>query len=396
MSKLFYMIGLVLAFGLFSISYSQDALTIESALQLAHTNSPGLKAATLFIEKEKALLKTNRSLDKTAFSYSLGQINSNMVDYSINVNQSFKFPASGVRKQFLEAKVAAGESNLELAKSELTRSVRIEFVAIINLQKQLELFEEQEGLYKKMLDLSTKKSLVGESNILEKTTAKSQFQKVQIARKKIEMELTTHKSNLSILLYTEIQPLFIDNKTTLELPLLDSSEISKNPMLSFYQKTIAIKEKQVTVNKKELFPDFNAGYFNQQIEGVQGLQGIQFGIAIPLFNRYQKAVVTASKIEIEIANQEMENYRLTLYKMLQQQLQNCSKYYLEIDYYETNGKALANQLIDLSNKAYNAGEIGYIEYVQSIKQAKQIKISYLQSLQKHQAETIEILYLTGK
>ena len=82
--------------------------------------------------------------------------------------------------------------------------------------------------------------------------------------------------------------------------------------------------------------------------------------------------------------------------MLQQQLQNCSKYYLEIDYYETNGKALANQLIDLSNKAYNAGEIGYIEYVQSIKQAKQIKISYLQSLQKHQAETIEILYLTGK
>ena len=167
-------------------------------------------------------------------------------------------------------------------------------------------------------------------------------------------------------------------------------------MLSFYQKTIAIKEKQVTVNKKELFPDFNAGYFNQQIEGTQGLQGIQFGIAIPLFNRYQKAVVTASKIEIEIANQEMENYRLTLYKMLQQQLQNCSKYYLEIDYYETNGKALANQLIDLSNKAYNAGEIGYIEYVQSIKQAKQIKISYLQSLQKHQAETIEILYLTGK
>ena len=396
MSKLFYMIGLVLAFGLFSTSYSQDALTIESALQLAHANNPGLKAATLFVEKEKALLKTNRSLDKTAFSYSLGQINSDMFDYSINVNQSFKFPASGVRKQLLEAKVAAGESNLGLAKSELTRSVRIEFVTIINLQKQLELFEEQEGLYKKMLDLSTKKLLVGESNMLEKTTAKNQFQKVQIARKKIEMELTTHKSNLSILLYTEIQPIFIDKKTTLELPLLDSAEISKNPMLSFYQNTIAIKEKQVTVRKKELFPDFNAGYFNQQIEGTQGLQGIQLGIAIPLFNRYQKAVVIASKIEIEIANQEMENYRLTLHQMLQQQLQNCSQYYLEIEYYETNGKALAKQLIDLANKAYNAGEIGYIEYVQSIKQAKQIKISYLKSLQKHQSETIEILYLTGK
>ena len=396
MNKIFHIISLVLAFGLVGSSYSQDALTIESALQLAHTNSPGLKAATLFVEKEKALLKTNRSLDKTVFSYSLGQINSDMIDYSINVNQSFKFPASGVRKQLLEAKVAAGESTLELAKSELTRSVRIEFVAIINLQKQLELFEEQEGLYKKMLDISTKKLRVGESNILEKTTAKSQFQKVQIARKKIEMDLTTHKSNLSILLYTEIQPLFIDEKTTLELPLLDSSEISKNPMLSFYQRTIAIKEKQVIVNKKEFLPDFNAGYFNQQIEGTQGLQGIQFGIAIPLFNRYQKAVVNASKIEIEIANQEMENYRLTLYQMLQQQLQNCSKYYLEIEYYQTNGKALANQLIDLANKAYNAGEIGYIEFVQSIKQAKQIKISYLQSLQKHQAETIEILYLTGK
>jgi cobalt-zinc-cadmium resistance protein CzcA len=365
-------------------------------LQLAHANNPGLKAATLFVEKEKALLKTNRSLDKTAFSYSLGQINSDMVDYSINISQSFKFPASGARKQVLEAKVAAGESNLELAKSELTRSVRIAFVALINLQKQLELFQQQEDLYKKMLDISTKKLLVGESNILEKTIAKSQYQEVQIARKKIELDLTTHKSNLSILLYTEIQPIFIDEKTMLELPLLDSSEISKNPMLSFYQNTIAIQEKQVTVNKKELFPDFNAGYFNQQIDGTQGFQGIQLGIAIPLFNRYQKAVVNASKIEIEIANQEMENYRLTLYQMLQQQLQNCSKYYLEIEYYKTNGKVLANQLIDFANKAYVKGEIGYIEYIQNIKQAKQIKISYLKSLQKHQSETIEILYLTGK
>ena len=92
----------------------------------------------------------------------------------------------------------------------------------------------------------------------------------------------------------------------------------------------------------------------------------------------------------------MENYRLTLYQMLQQQLQNCSKYYLEIEYYKTNGKVLANQLIDFANKAYVKGEIGYIEYIQNIKQAKQIKISYLKSLQKHQAETIEILYLTGK
>jgi cobalt-zinc-cadmium resistance protein CzcA len=167
-------------------------------------------------------------------------------------------------------------------------------------------------------------------------------------------------------------------------------------MLSFYHNTIAIKEKQVTVDKKEFFPDFNAGYFNQQIDGTQGFQGIQLGIAIPLFNRYQKAVVNASKIEIEIANQEMESYRLSLYQMLQQQLQNCSKYYLEIEYYDTNGRELANQLITFASKAYNEGEIGYIEYVQSIKQAKQIKISYLKSMQKHQSETIEVLYLTGK
>lgn len=396
MNKFFHIISLVLAFGLAANGNSQGTLTIESALQIAHTNSPVLKAASLFIEKEKILLKTNRSVDKTAFSYSLGQINSDMVDYSININQSFKFPASGVRKKLLEAKVAAGEGNLELAKSELTRSVRIEFLAIINLQKQLELFQQQENLYKKMLDISTKKLVVGESNILEKTTAKSQFQKGQIARKKIEMELTAHKSNLSILLYMEIQPIFIDEKTTLELPLFDSSKISKSPMLNFYQNTITIKEKQVAVHKKELFPDFNAGYFNQQIDGAQGLQGIQLGIAIPLFNRHQKAALNASKLDIEISNQKMDGYRITLNQMLQQQIQNCSKYYLEIAYYQTSGSALAKQLLDISSKAYSEGEIGYIEYIYNIKQAKQIKISYLKSLQKHQAATIEILYLTGQ
>lgn len=396
MNNLFHIICFVIAFGLVSINNAQDKLTLESAIQIAQTNNPALKAATLFVEREKAMLKTNRTLDKTAFSYSLGQMNSDMVDYSINISQSFKFPAAGVKKQLLEAKVAAGETNLEIAKSELNRSVRMEFVSIINLQKQLELFQQQEILYERMLDISTKKMQVGESNILENTIAQSQLQEVQIDRKKIEIDLTTHKSNLSLLLYKEIQPVSINEETTLELPLLDSAEISKNPMLSIYQQAINIKEKEVTVRKREFFPDFNAGYFNQQIDGTQGFQGVQVGLAIPLFNRHQKAVVKSSQIDVDIANQEKESYRLKLHQMLQEQLQNYNKHYLEIEYYETTGKTLANQLTDFANKAYLQGEIGYIEYIQSIKQAKQIKISYLESLQNYQSETIEILYLTGQ
>jgi len=382
--------------GLAGSNTAQDTLTIEDALKIAQTNNPGLKAATLFVEREKAMLKTNRSLDKTEFSYSLGQINSEMIDYSINVNQSFRFPNSGVKKQLLEAKVAAGESNLEIAKSELYRSVRMEFVAITNLQKQLELFQYQEGLYHKMLDVATKKILVGESNILEKTIAESQFKEVQIARKKIEMDLTTHKSNLSLLLYTAIQPVLIGNEIVLELPLMDSSEINSNPLLKLYNQNVDIKEKEVKMNKKDFLPDFNAGYFNQKIDGTQGFQGVQLGIAIPLFNRHQKAVVKASQIEVDIANQEMEAYRLTFYQLLQQHIQNYNKHYLEVDYYETNGKLLANQLIDFATIAYQKGEIDYVEYIQSIKQSKQITISYLESIHLYQSETIEILYLTGQ
>jgi len=396
MNKFFHIFILIMVCGWATSYKAQDTLTMELALQIAQQNNPGLKAATLFVEKEKALLKSNIVVEKTDFSYSLGQMNSDMVDYSINVSQSFNFPTSGAKKQLLEAKVAAGESNLEIAKSELSRSVRMEFITITNLQQQLEMYQQQETLYRAMLDIATKKMQVGESNVLEKMTAESQFQEVQISRKKIDMDITTHKSNLSLLLYTEIRTVSISEESMLELPLMDSGKISANPILSLYQQTIDIKEKEVIVNKKGFFPDFNVGYFNQQIDGTQGFQGIQVGIAVPLFNRHQKAAVKASKIEVDVASQEMENYRLTMYQLLQQKIQNYNKYYLEIEHYETKGKALAKRLTDAANKAYQEGEIEYIEYIQSIKQAKQIKINYLKSLQNYQSETIEILYLTGQ
>lgn len=396
MNNIFYITLFVIASALINSYSAQDTLSLENALKIAQANNPGVKAATLHVEREKAMLKSNVSVDKTQFSYSLGQMNSSLIDYSINVNQSFKFPAFGARKNLLQAKVNAGESNLAIAQSELNRSVRTEFAAINNLSRQLMLYKEQEENYAAMQTIATKKLAVGESTILEKTIAESKFQEMQIARQKIEMEITARTNNLSLLLYSKVQLVAIDATINLELPLVDSSKMNGNPLLGYYQQSIDIKQKEVVLNKKEYLPDFNVGYFNQQIDGVQGHQGVQVGISIPLFVRQQKAVVNASKIDVDVSTYEMENYKLNLNQLFQDRMQHYNKYALEIDYFTTKGEKLSMQLSEFAEKAYTKGEIGYLEYIENLNQAKQIRLNYLESLQEYHSEIIELLYLTGQ
>ena len=110
----------------------------------------------------------------------------------------------------------------------------------------------------------------------------------------------------------------------------------------------------------------------------------------------QQGKTQAAKIEIEIAQAQYENYQLIIATLFANQLQEYYKYKGMVDYYETQGLAVAEQLVKFAEKSYNAGEIGYVEYIRNMEQGTDIKTKYLDNLNQFNQTIIDLQYLVGQ
>ena len=142
-------------------------------------------------------------------------------------------------------------------------------------------------------------------------------------------------------------------------------------------------------------PDFSAGYFNQQIEGIPGFKGLQFGVNIPVAFWAKQAKIQAADVDVKIAQANYEDKLMSIRTFFNNQMQEYIKYKNLVDYYETQGLAIADELLKYAQKGYQLGEIGYIEYIQNIDNGIGIRKQYLDNLEKYNNTVIEINYLIG-
>lgn len=374
---------------------SQQSISMDEAVNIALKNHPQIKEGNLQIDKSMALTKSNMGIDKTSFSFSHGQMNSVAIDYQIQVSQSFSFPSYKANKKMLLAKVDLSKSQLDITKSELSKQVRLVYTSLAYLKGQLSLYHSISNLYEKMNDIADQKLKFGESNSLEKTIAYSKYQETIVTEKQIQTEINSLQQSLILLLNTEDDSILIENEIV-QLPLIDSVELKQNPALNYYLQNIELAKKSNVLAKKQYLPNINLGYFNQQIDGVIGLQGVIVGLAIPIFYRDIKANVQASKIDTDISEYQLSNYHINLKNQFQQRINNYHKFKIEVDYYHNTGKHLAEKMINFSSKSYKIGEIGYSEHLQNVSIAIQIESSYLENFNLLNTEAIELMYLIGK
>jgi cobalt-zinc-cadmium resistance protein CzcA len=74
-------------------------------------------------------------------------------------------------------------------------------------------------------------------------------------------------------------------------------------------------------------------------------------------------------------------------------LPDLKRYKRTLDYYDTNGKALTEELITHASRAFEEGEIDFLQYVQLLEQAGDIKINYLDNLLMYNQTILETNYI---
>ena len=375
-----------------------DTLSLKDAVNSALTSHPAVKAAELGVEQQHKLKKTAFSLDPTRLNYSRGQLNAEVTDYQWQLSQGFKFPTAYVAQSKLQREqVNLSERRLTMTQVEVELQVRQAWWILAFHEEKLASLAELADQYKGFAEAASKRYAAGETNILEKTSAEGQYQKMLLAQQQAEADVKISQQQLQRWLGNDSSFVMPVRALTRFTDLAQATTGSgSNPGLQIMAQQKAVAEQQIKVARHGYLPDFSLGYLNQQIEGSSGLTAAQFGIGIPIFFWGQRGKVQAAKLQEEIVTQTYEAEHLKVNSEMEQTAQTLEKHRLQLAWYQDHGLPTAKELVRYGRQGYQAGEIGYLEYIGSLQQATTIRLDYLQALNAYHQTASVWQYLNGK
>ncbi len=386
-------------------------ISMQNAVDTAVKNNARVKLAHFEIDYAKMMKKTSSDIGKTNVSLVYGQANSIQKDNNFGINQTIPFPTAFKRQSDLgNANIVSSELKLEVTKNELITQVKLAYNYLQFLYAEQKLLMEQDSLYKEVARAAQQKYLAGDNNLLDKTNAET---------KEMDTKNAISQNNFNIQIYLAQLQLLMNSSSAVEverskygmLPLLlvNDSLVSKNPSLAYLNQQISIVTQETKVKQAANLPDITLGFFSQTLIGYQTINGnnqyfssssrfngVQVGLAIPLWYGPQAAKVKAAKVGEKIAQTNAILYQQNLEWQYQQTMQEIAKNKASLNYYETSALPNAALLIRQSDLSFKNGNIEYDVFLQGLKDALAIKASYNSSLLRYNESVINLEFLIGQ
>ena len=380
----------------FTLNAQQKPLNIDETLNLAIENNADLKVSSLKVNKADALIGAAFSFDKTSIYYNYDKNNlapnGNPLKV-VGIAQDFKFPTVYFAdKEINKAKYKIEKSNYTIKLQALKRDVYLAFYNLNYANNKAKTFEYLDNLYKNFSKASERRFELGETNYLEMITSKSKQKQVETFYKQAKQEVIIATEQLKKIV--QIDELSIIVKPLQKLAL-QTIATQKNVGLLYFEGS---KSYYKALNKKEkqsLLPDLSLEYFQGSNSGLNNtINGFQLGIKIPLSFSGNASKIKSSKIAQEIVVEQEQDFTVKLKAEQKALLAKLQQYEEAINYYETQGETLSEEIIKTAERTFKEGEIDFFQYLQSIETAKEIELTYLDNLNKYNQTVITINYLT--
>ena len=374
---------------------SQEVLTIENAVNLAIENNAKLKSYALNIEEKNALVGSAFNFNKTSIYYSYDENNlaiNNKPLKVFGIAQDFKFPTIYfAEKKLNKASYHIAEANYNLQLLALKKEVYKAYYHLSYANEKAKTIKYLDSLYRNFSKASERRFELGETNYLEMITAKSKHKQLETLYKKALKEITQYKNQLLKVIQTDIEFYEIPILTKLELKKMPSNS---NEGYSLLESSKNYYKAAQQLEKQQLLPDISVEYFQGSNSTLNSnIVGYQFGIKIPLLFSGNASKIKASKFAYEAAFEAQKNYSLSYEAEYYSLLAKVEQYEESLNYYEIQGKELADEIIKTAERSFKHGEIDFFQYIQSIENAKEIELDYLESLNKYNQTIIAINHL---
>ena len=386
-------------------------LSLEEALNIAMMNNNSIKTAQYGIDYNNNLKGTATFIGKTNATLMYGQYNSYYNDNNFTISQSFRLPASMYHQaQYYKAAIKSAELNKQATENELRMQIKTAYYALEYVKAKEVFLKKQDSLFVLFFKSAELRFKTGESNMLEKATAESQLYEIRTLIDQNTADMYIHQSQLQTLLNTN-ERVTTQGSNLDKRPLViisDSIAIQNNASLQYFAQQIKVSEASKKVEKSQLLPDFNIGYFNQSLYGTANyqntmesadgntrFQGVSVGVSFPIWIKPELAKIKASETFSNMAQSEYDLYETNLEGQYNQAFQTYLKFKNSLDYYEKNALPTADIITKHALKSYQSGNIGYMELSQGLNRALTIRTNYLNILQQYNQAIINIEFLIG-
>lgn len=389
------------------------SLTIEDAISISLKNNLEIQSQQLNVQSSTALKKSVFELPKTNVNFQFGQYNSINQDKAFQVSQSIPFPTYFTAKSGLyKAELKSSELQQQATASEIKAQAQYWFYQLQYLQTTKKQLQSLDSLYNDFVSAAALRYKTGETNLLEKTTAETKRGQLSLLLKQNETDLITAYNSLKTLMNTSeeftieysgnFQPLVMSNS-------FDTTLIANNPSLKVLYQQAIIAEQNKKVERASALPDFNVGYFNQSLIGMQTINGtdvnfdgskrfqsFNVGISVPLTFFSNASKVKSLSYKQQALQTEADNGKLILQSQLQNAFQQYNQNLSQYNYYKSTALPNAEIIISTAKVGFKSGDIGYIEYLQALQTATDVQLSYLQSVNQINQSIININFLINK
>lgn len=386
--------------------------SLNNLIQQAKANNLQLKRSGLEIQQNNVLQRASVDLPKTNFTVTQDPTSGGNLDNSIGISQLFSLPTVyKTQRKVYQQQTKLAELNKNVTQAEIVRNIKLSYYNYLYTVEKLELLDYLDSVYTDFFTKAETRYKVGETSNLEKLTAQNQSFEIRLQKKEALADLKIYET--LIRQQTNITgDIIIDttNKTFYPSEYISfDTAVNQNSILAYHQQNINLASSRVALEKTKSLPEFSVGYYHQFI--IKGfdpaknnrnyfpgtrIAGVELGMSLPLFTKPYKARVEAERLNVAIAQQDLNIAQWKLTSQYQSTYEQYLKHKERVDYYQSDGIKLANEQIRIARFAFNKGEISYVEMVQNLTQATQIKLQYLEALQQMNEAIINLKYLKGQ
>lgn len=365
-------IGVALIFLCLGLTFSVQAqpkpVDLESAIAIALSKHPNIRAADLSIDKEKSLQNLKYSPGSTEISYRGDGLFDTEFGQQVNqigIVQNLPSPGITRAQNKLQNELAMQSVYAkQITESELKWQVR-QLYYDIQYKKELEkLYTSLAATYSEYYRKAVQRVQAGATNAMESLTLKSKWQEQELLLRQTQIEITNLNQQFQLLLNSS-EPLSTVDSLIIATHSANPDSIS-NPYLLQSKQTMTIESAKVEVLKSEMKPGFNVGYAAQRFNEGGWLNAFQAGVSIPLFNGQTKRRLEAQRLQIDISDFQYQS-RVIALKQEQLQIENSLSLYKEgIEFYKEQLQTINPEILRISQLNYQAGEISYLELLNSL------------------------------
>jgi len=394
-----------------------QTLTIDQAVEIAIRENRDLIAARIQIEEARGRLKQaglypNPELESD-FGIDTIFANDGERSFSIGINQPIPLSGRiGAQKKVASVDIKRTHADLTNIQRILARDVRLSFIELLTIEKQLKLQETLINLNSELLkgiDMGIKEGLASQQDLNAVAIA------LQQARQEKEVLIAQRKSNiLKINNLIGKQPTFnfipqgeLAYEAVNDLNNYNiETAFAQRPDLKFAKLDVELAEADLKLAKALRFEDIKAGVFYGndrlvldspvgRLTDSDQLIGFKVTVPLPIFDRKQGLIAEAQARE-KRAEENVEALKLTISQEVSDALNRVTTLSDLLETYQTGILKTAEDNVILVEDGFKQGLVAIVDVIQSRQQFAALTSSYINTVRNYYVSLNDLQISTGK